>query len=61
MVTIPITYLLRYGSDTFHGRLGVFIFLTVAAAIVIWRHRSNISRLLEGREHRIGTPTDRAA
>jgi acyl phosphate:glycerol-3-phosphate acyltransferase len=60
-VTIPITYFLRYKGETFHGRLGIFIFLTVAAGIVIWRHRSNISRLLAGRENRIGSPTDKAA
>lgn len=54
MVTIPITYFLRYKSETFHARLGVFLFLTVAAGVVIWRHRANIGRLLEGRESRIG-------
>lgn len=30
-------------------------FAAVAAMMVIWRHRTNIQRLLEGREHRFGT------
>jgi acyl phosphate:glycerol-3-phosphate acyltransferase len=53
MVSIPLTFLLRYGPETFRSRLGIFVFLTVAAAIVLWRHRSNIRRLLDGRESRI--------
>ena len=31
----------------------ITIFLAVAAAFVIWRHRTNIRRLLDGTEHRI--------
>jgi glycerol-3-phosphate acyltransferase PlsY len=54
MVSIPITYLLRNGSETFHSRLGVFVFLTVMAGIVIWKHRGNLARLLQGRERRVG-------
>jgi glycerol-3-phosphate acyltransferase PlsY len=54
MVTIPLTYWLRYKSETFRGHLGTFAFLSVCAMIVIWRHRENIRRLLEGRESRIG-------
>jgi glycerol-3-phosphate acyltransferase PlsY len=55
MVSIPVTFLARYGDDTFRGRLGVFVFLTVAAAVVVWRHRGNIGRLLRGTESRIRT------
>lgn len=55
MLTIPVTYWLRYGGDTFRGRLGVFVFLTACAAVVIWRHRGNIARLLAGREARVGS------
>jgi glycerol-3-phosphate acyltransferase PlsY len=54
MVSIPLTYLLRNGTDTFHGRLGVFVFLTAVAGTVVWRHRSNIVRILQGRERRVG-------
>jgi glycerol-3-phosphate acyltransferase PlsY len=57
MVTIPLTYFLRNGSETFHSRVGVFVFLTAAAAVVIWRHRENIRRLLRGRERKIGQPS----
>jgi len=61
MVTIPVTYLLRNGEETFRSRLGIFLFLTVSAAVVIWRHRGNIVRLLQGRENRIRSPREPAA
>jgi glycerol-3-phosphate acyltransferase PlsY len=57
MVTIPLTYFLRNGSETFHSRVGIFAFLTACAAVVIWRHRENIRRLLRGRESKIGQPS----
>ncbi len=59
MVSIPITFLARNGAETFRSRLGIFLFLTVAAVMVVWRHRSNIVRLLEGREARVRLPTHR--
>ena len=59
MVSIPITFLARNGSETFRSRLGIFVFLTVAAIMVVWRHRSNIVRLLEGRENRVRLRTHR--
>jgi glycerol-3-phosphate acyltransferase PlsY len=61
MVTIPVTYLLRNGEETFRSRLGIFLFLTFSAAVVIWRHRGNIVRLLQGRESRIRPPREPAA
>lgn len=54
MVTIPLTYFLKYGGDTFRGRIGIFVFLTACAAVVVWRHRENLRRLLAGRETKIG-------
>ncbi len=57
MTSIPFTYWLRYKSDTFHARIGIFVFLTLCAAMVVWRHRDNIRRLLEGRERKIGART----
>jgi glycerol-3-phosphate acyltransferase PlsY len=54
MLTIPLSYLAHYGPETFRGHLGVFLFLTVTAGIVIWRHRQNIVRVLQGRERRVG-------
>ena len=59
MVSIPITFLARNGPETFRSRLGVFVFLTVAALLVVWRHRANIVRLVEGRESRIRPRTHR--
>ncbi len=35
--------------------LPLLIFATVMAALVIYRHRTNIARLLRGEEHRIGS------
>ena len=55
MTTIPLTYFLRNGADTFHGRIGIFAFLIACAGLVIWRHRENIARLLAGREQKIGS------
>jgi len=54
VVSIPITYLLKWGEETFSRRLGVFAFLTLVAVVVIWRHRDNIRRIFQGRERRIG-------
>jgi acyl phosphate:glycerol-3-phosphate acyltransferase len=54
VVSIPITYLLQWGEQTFTRRLGVFAFFTLMAVFVIWRHRDNIRRILQGRERRIG-------
>jgi glycerol-3-phosphate acyltransferase PlsY len=55
MVSIPVNYGLRNGADTWHGRFGVFAFLSVCAVVVVWRHRENIVRLLAGRERKIGS------
>jgi glycerol-3-phosphate acyltransferase PlsY len=54
MISLPVTYLLNYGPETFRGHLGVFVFLTLVAGVVVWRHRANIRRLLQGRERRVG-------
>ena len=54
VLSIPVSYWLKYKSETFHGRLGIFAFLTAIAVVVIWRHRENLSRLLRGKERRIG-------
>jgi glycerol-3-phosphate acyltransferase PlsY len=54
MIVIPLSYLIRYGDETFRGRLGVFVFLTVVAVMVVWRHRANIRRVLQGRERKVG-------
>jgi glycerol-3-phosphate acyltransferase PlsY len=60
MLTIPLTYFMKYGDESFHARFGVFAFLTVCTGIVVWRHRENIRRLLAGRERKIGTGTPAA-
>jgi acyl phosphate:glycerol-3-phosphate acyltransferase len=54
VLSIPLTYLMNWGSETFTRRLGIFAFLTLMAFVVIWRHRENIRRILQGRERRIG-------
>ena len=55
MVSIPLTFFLRNGDETFKGRLGVFVFLTIVTAMVVWRHRSNIARILRGSERKVGS------
>ena len=57
MLSIPLTYFLKYGDESFHQRLTIFAFLTVCTAVVVWRHRENIRRLLDGRERKIGAGT----
>jgi glycerol-3-phosphate acyltransferase PlsY len=59
VLSIPITYWLKWKSDTFHGRLGIFAFLTAIAVVVVWRHRENLRRLLRGQENRIGEDAGR--
>jgi glycerol-3-phosphate acyltransferase PlsY len=54
MLSIPVTYFLRNGPDTFRGRLGVFVFLSLTAIVVVWRHRANLVRIFQGRERRVG-------
>jgi glycerol-3-phosphate acyltransferase PlsY len=54
MISIPVTYALDAGPEAFRGRFGVFLFFTGLAGIVIWRHRANIRRILQGRERRVG-------
>lgn len=54
VISIPVSYFLRFGSETFHRRFGVFVFFTVMAAVIVWRHRSNIRRILQGRERKVG-------
>lgn len=43
------------------GQWAFVICVTVAALTVIWAHRSNIVRLSNGKEHRIGAAKDKAA
>jgi glycerol-3-phosphate acyltransferase PlsY len=53
MASIPLTFFAREGPDAFGPQLGVFAFLTAVAAVVIWRHRGNIRRILRGRERSV--------
>lgn len=59
ILSIPVTYLLHLGAQRY--REGVFWFLTAMAVVVLWRHRSNIRRLLAGRESRVGVAPASAA
>ena len=54
MVALPISYWLDYGEAAFHKYLAVTLFLVVSAATVVWSHRSNIKRILQGTERRVG-------
>jgi len=54
MVAIPVVYYASHGAETFHQKLGVFLFFVALAAIVVWRHRENIFRILQGVERKLG-------
>ena len=54
MVAIAISHWLIYGEEAFQDRLAITVFLIARAAAVIWRHRTNIQRILAGTERRIG-------
>lgn len=58
-VSLPLLTL--FGS-WYHGKIAdgtwnrpLFVFSLIAGALAIWKHRSNISRLRAGTEHRIGS------
>ena len=54
MVVIPVSYWLDWGSEAFRSRVAVTLFLLVTAIAVIWRHRTNVRRILQGTERRVG-------
>jgi glycerol-3-phosphate acyltransferase PlsY len=54
MLAIPVSHWLDYGEAAFRSRLTVSLFLVVTAGVVVWRHRGNIKRILQGRERRVG-------
>ena len=45
-------------SAALFGRFDLVILLTALALIVLWKHGSNIGRLLQGQEPRIGSKKD---
>jgi glycerol-3-phosphate acyltransferase PlsY len=53
MVSIPLSFLAKYGPDTFGSKLGIFAFLLALAVVVVWRHRENVRRILRGRERSV--------
>jgi len=54
MLALPIMYFVSYGDEVFHRKLSIFLFLVALAGMVIWRHRTNIVRILSGRERKLG-------
>jgi glycerol-3-phosphate acyltransferase PlsY len=59
-VLYAATALLR-GWDPFGTQAPLLIFAVVIALLVVYRHRSNIQRLLAGQEHRIGGRSSRGS
>ena len=45
-------------SAAFFGRIDLVLMLLALAMIVLWKHRANIDRLLNGTEPRIGKKRD---
>ncbi len=54
-VFAPFAYLLLFGADAMAAAVGA------VSALLIWRHRANIERLLAGAEGRFGSGADRPA
>ncbi len=52
-LALPLIVILQYGQAFGSERLRL-LFCIAVAALVILRHRSNINRLIEGREHKLG-------
>jgi acyl phosphate:glycerol-3-phosphate acyltransferase len=54
-LSLPLAVLILFPLVA-HGNYWVLvIFSIIVAALAVWRHRSNIDRLLEGRENRFGS------
>ncbi len=60
-VSLPVAHQMtaRYGMGRWAGETPwvMTVFLAVAAVLVIFRHRSNLKRLIEGTEQRVGKKT----
>ncbi len=51
-LSLPITMLISFHSNTFRP---AYLYLSIASMLlVVWRHRSNFKRLLNGTEPRVG-------
>lgn len=48
-VFAPLFYLLMSGANT------VFVLIAIMAALLLWRHKANIAKLIAGTESRIGS------
>ncbi len=59
-IAFPVSLLtmsLAIGQEWAPARIWpLLVFAAVMAALVVWRHRSNVARLLKGTESRIGQP-----
>jgi acyl phosphate:glycerol-3-phosphate acyltransferase len=54
-LSLPLTVLILFPLVA-HGNYWVLvIFSIIVAALAVWRHRSNIDRLLQGKENRFGS------
>ena len=52
-LSLPVL-MLAAGSGSQATPIAYLMLAVVAAALVIWRHRSNLQRLIQGREPRLG-------
>ena len=54
-LSLPVL-MLAAGGGSQSTPIAYLMLAVVAAALVIWRHRSNLQRLIQGREPRLGQP-----
>jgi glycerol-3-phosphate acyltransferase PlsY len=54
-IGFAVTQLILLGSQVFEvAKLPLTLFSVVVPALIVWKHRSNIGRILRGEENRIG-------
>jgi glycerol-3-phosphate acyltransferase PlsY len=54
VLALPVAFAIQNGGGAFTSRLGTLVFLVGVAAMIVWRHRANISRILAGSERKVG-------
>jgi glycerol-3-phosphate acyltransferase PlsY len=54
-IGFAVTQLILLGSQVFDvAKLPLTLFSIIVPALIVWKHRSNIGRILRGEENRIG-------
>lgn len=61
-IGFAVTQLTILGPTAFEpGKLPLTLFSIIVPGLIVWRHRSNIARMWQGKEHKIAKTTDTTA